>query len=230
MPDTTVQAIHDRTNSGEHSSQVESAEDNFKIQGPRCMRCGKPVRREETEYCHDCAKADFTYEQGRSLYLHRPPVSTAIYQFKFHNKRIYGEFFAKEMASEFAHLIKRWDIQEIIPVPLHPKKRRKRGYNQAEILAKNLSQFLNIPINTSCIYRIENTNPQKELNDKERKRNLKQAFAIDREWQPRGNVLLIDDIYTTGSTIDAMSRLLVKKSRGKVKVYFLTISIGQGDE
>lgn len=194
---------------------------------PRCLRCGKPVRYDETEYCNDCKHTDFSYDQGRSLYLHKDPVSKAIYDFKFHNKRIYGEYFAKEMADEYRPLIKRWNIKEIIPVPLHPKKRRVRGYNQAEVLAKELGKQLHIPVNTDCIYRIENTPPQKTLNNKERRKNLRRAFAIDREWKPSGNVLLVDDIYTTGSTIDAMARLL--KRKGTPNVYFLTISIGQGD-
>lgn len=191
------------------------------------MRCGKPVHREETEYCRDCEKAKFSYDRGKSLYLHQEPVSQAIYQFKFHNKRIYGEYFAEELAKEYSRQIRKWEITEIVPVPLHPKKRKKRGYNQAEILARELGKLLNIPVNSRCIYRVENTTPQKELNDKERRRNLRRAFAIDPKWVPSGNVLIIDDIYTTGSTIDAMSRLLKKK--GTPKVHFLTVSIGQGN-
>ncbi|MDD3404157.1 MAG: ComF family protein [Hespellia sp.] len=207
--------------------KTDGAPEHLKIRGPHCMRCGKPVRREETEYCRDCTKTDFSYDRGRSLFLHQEPVSSAIYQFKFHNKRIYGSYFAKELAEEYREQIRRWNIREIIPVPLHPKKRRKRGYNQAEILAKELGKLLEIQVNTDCVYRIINTRPQKELNDKERRRNLRKAFAIDSDWKPRGNVLVIDDIYTTGSTIDAVSRLL--KKRGTEHVYFLTVSVGQGD-
>lgn len=190
------------------------------------MHCGKPVRSDEIEYCDDCVKTDFSYDRGRSLFLHKEPVSTAIYQFKFHNKRIYGEYFANEMVKEFEKQILEWAITEIIPVPLHPRKRKKRGYNQAEILAREIGKRLNIPVNTTCIYRIRNTRPQKELNDKQRSHNLKNAFAIRKDWKAKGNVLIIDDIYTTGSTIDAMSRLL--KRKGTRSVFFLTISIGEG--
>lgn len=131
------------------------------------------------------------------------------------------------MADEFGDLLKRWKVGEIIPVPLHPEKMRKRGYNQAGILADELGKRTGISVNKTCVYRITNTTPQKILGQKERQKNLRRAFAIDRQWRPGGNVLIIDDIYTTGSTINAIARLL--KKMGAKKIYFLTITIGEGN-
>lgn len=205
------------------SCQIKSE----RIREPRCKRCGKPIRYAEEECCTDCRTGHLFYEQGRSLYLHKKPVNKAVYEFKFHNKRIYGETFAAEMADEFGDLLKRWKVGEIIPVPLHPEKMRKRGYNQAGILADELGKRTGISVNKTCVYRITNTIPQKMLGQKERQKNLRRAFAIDREWRPGGNVLIIDDIYTTGSTINAIARLL--KKMGAKKVYFLTITIGEGN-
>ena len=110
------------------------------------MKCGKPLREEEREYCADCARHELAFDQGRSLYLHTALVQRAIYQFKFHNKRYYAEIFAREMASRYGKWIRRWEIEEIVPVPLHPSRKRTRGFNQAELLAKALGELSGIPV------------------------------------------------------------------------------------
>lgn len=195
------------------------------IQEPRCKKCGKPVRYEEQEYCQDCKTHAFSYEQGRSIWLHKDPVSRSIYQFKYHNRRIYGEFYAKEFYRLYAKKIREWGIDIIVPVPLHRKRRRKRGYNQAEVLAKHLGKMIGIPVDTKAVVRKIYTKPQKELTHKDRRTNLRDAFVVRKEWKEPKNILLIDDIYTTGSTIDEVAKVFCEK--GTSKVWFLTISIGQ---
>lgn len=190
------------------------------------MKCGKPVKSEEQEYCRDCRKRAYAYDQGRSLWLHVSPVPQAIYQFKFHNKRYYGDIFAREMAEQYGDWIRSRGVEEIIPVPLHPSRLRERGFNQAGLLARRLSEELGIPMGKNVVFRIRRTKPQKELDDREREKNLVQAFGVSRQWKAPRRVLLVDDIYTTGNTIHRISRLL--KKAGAQKVYFLTISIGQG--
>ncbi len=190
------------------------------------MKCGKPVAAWEQEYCRDCERRRLDFEQGRSLWLHVPPVTQAVYQFKFHNKRYYAEIFAREMADRYGSWIRERGIEEIIPVPLHPARMRARGFNQADLLAKRLSEELRIPVGKNVVYRIRKTKPQKQLDDRERVKNLKQAFAVSRHWKAPKSVLIVDDIYTTGSTIHRISKVL--KKAGAEKVYFLTISIGQG--
>lgn len=206
----------------------ECAEKVVYITEPRCKKCGKPVRYEEQEYCYDCQKNVHTYEQGRSIWMHKMPVSLSIYQFKYKNRRIYGEFYAKEMFRIYGRLIREWGVEVIIPIPLHRKKKRLRGYNQAEIIARNLGEIMDIPVDCKSVIRNRYTRPQKELNDKERKKNLKQAFSITSQWANYKNVLVIDDIYTTGSTIDAVSRVLKETQRAEA-IYFLTIAIGIGN-
>lgn len=196
------------------------------IEEPRCKKCGKPIRYEEKEFCHDCTKEEFFYERGLSVWLHKGPVRWSVYQFKYHNRRVYAEFYAEEMYRLYGDKIKEWGIQVILPVPLHPKRRRKRGFNQAEVLAKELGKRCNIPIDTSSLIRTVNTRPQKELDDRKRKKNIRNAFQVTKHWKEVENVLLIDDIYTTGNTINSIARVL--KEKGAEKVYFLTISIGQG--
>lgn len=195
------------------------------IKEPRCKKCGRPVRYQEQEFCGECRKKAFSYEQGRSIWLHKEPVSTSLYRFKYHNRRIYGEFYAKELYRLYGKKIKEWKIDVIIPVPLHKKRRRVRGYNQAEIIAKELGKLAVVSVDTKSVFRKKYTAPQKELNDKQRKQNLKDAFAIQKNAKLGRNILLVDDIYTTGSTIDTIAQLLLKNGAGKV--CFFTISIGQ---
>ena len=134
--------------------------------------------------------------------------------------------FAREMAVYYGKWISSKKIEAIIPVPLHPSKKRKRGFNQAEILARELSEQTGIPVYTDVLFRIRKTSPQKMLGPGERKANLKGAFAVSAKWKACRNVLLIDDIYTTGSTIERCAGML--KKAGTENVWFLTISIGQG--
>lgn len=196
------------------------------IQEPLCKKCGKPIHSQEGEFCFDCQRRMLHYEQGRSLWLHKRPVSSSIYDFKYKNKRVYGEIYGREMAEQFNDLIRMWEIDVLIPVPLHRKRQRKRGYNQAEIIARELGKRLGIPVDMSVIIRERETTPQKELGQKNRRKNLKKAFCLTGKRLIGKNILLIDDIYTTGSTIDAMAEVLMKT--GCEKIYFLTISIGQG--
>ena len=195
------------------------------VREPRCKKCGKPVRYEEQEYCYDCKRQHFYYEQGRSVWLHKDPVKWSVYQFKYHNRRVFGSFYAKEMYRLYSEKLRDWGIDLIVPVPLHWKRRWKRGYNQSEIVAKHLGNLAGIPVDTKAVIRKRDTKPQKALNSKERKRNLQDVFEVQRQWETPRNILLIDDIYTTGSTVDGVARAFYKK--GPNKVWFFTISIGQ---
>ena len=190
------------------------------------MHCGKPLKQDTEEYCSDCRGRKSFVRQGKSVWLHSGPVPGAVYRFKYHNRRRYGQIFAKEMAERYEDQIRKWKIEEIIPVPLHRKKKKKRGYNQAEIIAAELAACVNLPVRNDVLFRVKDTKPQKQFDNRERKRNLQGAFAVSRNWIPCRNVLLIDDIYTTGSTIERSAKML--KKAGAENVYFLTVSIGQG--
>ena len=198
--------------------------------GAFCMHCGKPLADEAAEYCPDCRKqmegGGSCLDQGRSLWLHREPVAGALYRFKYHNRRRWGRLFAKELADRYACQVRRWQTDVVIPVPLHPSRRRKRGFNQAEILARELGARCGVPVRTDVLFRIRRTTPQKALGRTDRMQNLKGAFGVSAAWKPCRNVLLVDDIYTTGATLEHAAKVLRKA--GVQNVRFLTISIGQG--
>lgn len=196
------------------------------ISEPCCKKCGKPLRKDTEEYCFDCSRHRHIYDRGFAIWEHSPLVAKAIYQYKYHNRRIYSRFFAREMLMSYESIIRKWKIQLIVPIPISKKRRRKRGYNQAGLLAREISKYMGIPYAETSLVRVRDTTPQKTLSVKERKKNLRNAFAWRADRRPPKNVLVIDDIYTTGNTIDAAS--LVLKRAGAENVYFLTISIGQG--
>lgn len=196
------------------------------ISEPRCRKCGKPLKNETEEFCPDCKEHTSFLTGGLNLWLHTEPVSGALYRFKYHNRRNYGKIFAGELAAHYGGQLRDWEIEEILPVPLHISRRRKRGFNQSEIIARELAEITGIPVRTDVLFRVKRTSPQKSLGKKERQANLKGAFAVSRAWKPCKTVLLIDDIYTTGATLDRAAKMLRKA--GVQNVYFLTISIGQG--
>lgn len=193
---------------------------------PACFSCGKPLDDGSLEYCADCRKGRHEFRQGKAVFCYQGQVRGMLYRYKYGNRRDYTEFFAKEAARLYAGWIRRQAIELIVPVPLSAKKMRKRGYNQAEIFAKRLAELVGLPCGGRLLVRTRDTAPQKQLSAQERKNNLKNAFKIRENIVNLKRVLLVDDIYTTGSTIDAAS--LALKQAGVKEVYFLCISIGQG--
>ena len=120
-----------------------------------------------------------------------------------------------------------WKAEALIPIPLHPSRKRKRGFNQAELLAKAIAKRSGIPVDAKLLLRTKKTDAQKDLNDQERLANLRDAFSVQKNEIPYHNLILVDDIYTTGSTMDAAAKLL--KEHGAQNVYFLCICVGMGN-
>ncbi|SEW08759.1 ComF family protein [[Clostridium] fimetarium] len=196
------------------------------IESPRCLQCGKPVDNAETEFCYDCSRVKHIYSQGVGVWAYTDEIKNSIYQFKYHNKREYGEFYGFELKNRYESIIKNWDADVLIPVPLHKSKQRKRGYNQAEIIAKSIGKLLDIPVDSQLLKREKKTLAQKELNDKERLKNLENAFKIEEKVVKYDKVIIVDDIYTTGTTIDSCAKILI--DAGVVKVYYISLCIGKG--
>lgn len=195
------------------------------IKEPRCYKCGKHLADDSLEYCTDCSKGRHIYDQGLALYDY-PSVSKTIYRFKYSNRSEYSKYLGIELARHLGPQILSWKPDVIIPVPLHKKKLQKRGYNQAGLLAKELSKCLDIPYYDRLILRQKNTVPMKELRGSERQINLKNAFIVGDNDVKLSKVVIVDDIYTTGATIDAIARVL--KEAGVQKVFFIALSIGVG--
>jgi ComF family protein len=193
---------------------------------PVCARCGKPLQNERNEYCGDCQRREHFYTQGKAVYYYEGAVRQSLYRFKYHNRREYAIYYAASAAQLYSDWIKRKGVEVIIPIPMYEPKRRRRGYNQAEVFARALGRELGIPVDAKLVCRIKNTTPQKELNDKERRANLKNAFQLQTDIVEYNQILLVDDIYTTGSTIDAVAEILL--ATGIQNIYYICVGIGIG--
>lgn len=204
---------------------AECAKELRRVMPPYCLKCGKPIADAGKEFCPDCQSNVHLYREGRALYEYRA-VRASIYRFKYRGRYEYAAFYGKALAEGMEAVIRRWQPDALVPVPLHKARKRKRGYNQAEALARVLGKTLDIPVDTTLIQRVKKTTPQKQLNRQMRQNNLKKAFKIDRNDVKLNTIIIIDDIYTTGSTIDAMASALLEA--GIQNIYFIALAIGRG--
>lgn len=189
------------------------------------MKCGKPLEKQETEFCQDCTVRSHAFDRGRSVFLY-PSIAGSIYRFKYGGRREYAGFYAQEIRRQLGDAVHNWQPDALIPVPIHWKRRGARGYNQAEDLAVELGRLMEIPVRKNLVRRCRNTIPQKLLSLRQRQNNLKRAFIISQDDVKLDTIILIDDIYTTGSTVDAMAAVL--KSAGVKKVFVISLAIGRG--
>ena len=194
---------------------------------PRCMRCGKPLTGREQEFCYDCGHYEQNFERGQGIFLYQGEIRESMMRFKFRGRKEYGAFFGGMMLLYGQEFLRQVRPQVIVPVPVHWRKLRTRGYNQAQVLAEVISSGLSIPLRTDLVLRKKFTIAQKKLNRKERKKNLEAAFYARPEAGNYERILLVDDIYTTGSTVNAVAAKL--KGQGAGQVYVLVACIGGGD-
>ena len=189
---------------------------------PYCMKCGKGVP-EGREYCNDCQKAPHLFACGRILYEYGD-VSAVVYRFKYGGRREYADFWGEELAVYLGDFIRGTGAQALIPVPLHPRRQRRRGCNQSLLLAKQLGCRIGLPVYEDYVVRTRDTAPLKLLGSKERQNNLKKAFNIKQNDVKLEVAVIIDDIYTTGSTVDGVAAVLLDS--GVRRVYFVALSGG----
>ena len=196
-----------------------------RITEPMCRKCGKPVLSVQQEYCFDCMRRPRAYESGHGLWRYDDVSAASVFAYKYDGKRSYADFYGEALGFFYKDWITSLHVQQMIPVPLSKKKERQRGFNQAALLAEKLSEQVQLPVNTKGLVRIHSTAPQKALGKHDREANLLHAFAANPKYlKGIRRVLLIDDIYTTGSTIQHCTRAL--QQAGVEKVWFLTLCIG----
>lgn len=193
---------------------------------PVCMKCGTPVRSMETEYCPDCLEQNHFFTRGAAAFIYTGAMRRSVYRMKFGNRRDYIDFYGDAMAFATGSCLDRWRPEVILPVPMHPAKKRKRGYNQAELLARRLGKAAGIPVREDLLRCVRQTPAQKRLNRRERMRNLRGCFAAARDFPPVKRVLLVDDVYTTGCTMDEISRILLEN--GVENIFFVVLCTGNG--
>ncbi len=196
--------------------------------GSLCIKCGKHHPSTSGELCYDCSRLERKFESGRGVWLYTGQVKDSIHRFKYRGKPDLAVSFAKEAAAYYKATAG-WEIDAIVPVPLHPGRLKERGFDHCRLMAAELGELLELPVIQDALLRDKETSPQHGLNNTERRSNLKEAIIINRhkrEQVAESNILVVDDIFTSGATVDACARALQKA--GADKVYFLVLAIGAG--
>ena len=202
---------------------------------PCCLKCGTGLSTDRQMYCAGCSRSQRAFLQGRGTWFYEGAARESVMRFKTANRRTYASFYAQEMLRMQGEWILSRRAQVFIPVPLTKKKKRRRGYNQAALLARELSLRTDIPVLEDLLLRQEGSRQQKELSGQMRRMNLQHVFYVNQKYIsgsdgpaekiPPHTVILIDDIYTTGSTVDAASRVLL--DAGVQAVYAAYLCVGE---
>lgn len=192
----------------------------IRIKEPVCIICGRPVKITEVK-CRDCENNPHEFDGGRITFSYEQ-ISDAVYRFKYMNRPEYSDSFARIIYEEQKDWLDVISPDCLIPVPLHKKRLIKRGYNQSEELALAISKYCKVPVNTSLVKRVKNTAPLKFHDREGRQNNMKRAFIVCENVVKLTTVVLVDDIVTTGSTLDSIAHVL--RAAGVSNIYFLTIT------
>ncbi len=191
------------------------------------MRCGKPISNQEKEFCADCEGHLHLFDEGRAVFLYEKGIRLSVNRLKFNNRREYIPFYGECLYGLYREMAPAWRAECLVPVPMHPKKRAVRGFDQAVLLADYLSGKCMLPVREDLLVRTRLTQSSKKLGRSDRRKNLRGVFSTHTGAGIPESVILIDDIYTTGATMDEACRAL--RNAGVKHIYFLTVCIGRGD-
>jgi len=200
------------------------------IEPPLCERCGCPFdpKSHAPPACGACARGRRALTQARSVGLHVGRLRDAVNALKFGGRLRLGEPLGRRLAPLLGRESpSALNLEEppdgLVPVPLHPTRRRERGFDQAERLAAAVSQATGVPLRSGLLVRTRYTTPQIGLSPRERRENVKGAFDLRYPLPREGlRILLVDDVYTTGSTLEECARTLQKAGAGAV--YAVTVT------
>ena len=194
---------------------------------PLCFNCNEKLLDREKIICENCWKKIPKITEGilnnknkneyineiDSLWLFDDTFQNIVHKLKYSNCPTLGIKIGEEMG-EYLLNEKQINIQKtlIVPVPLHPIKKRERGYNQSEMIAKGISKVTGISTNDKLVKRIKNTATQTKMNKEERIENMQQAFASDKVID-KNFVIIVDDVYTTGTTINSVAEVIKQNNK-----------------
>ena len=194
------------------------------IQPPFCERCGLPYEGEITTVfeCGNCREMDLHFRWARAAVAAEDLVLEVIHRYKYGRELWFEPFLADLLIRRAVPVLQQEKWELLVPVPLHPVKKREREFNQAERLARRLSAATGIPVNLRALERIAPTRTQALLTRAERAANVRGAFAVRAGCAVDGQrVIVLDDVLTTGATTSACARALRKAGADDVAVWTL---------
>ncbi|NQT64719.1 MAG: ComF family protein [FCB group bacterium] len=182
-----------------------------------CLICGAPKTEEK---CRVCQTNEFLFKEARSVFMFNTVVQNLIHEFKYNEITRIAKFFGK-LSQEYIEKFQPFDhIDYVVPVPLHKVKKRSRGFNQSEYLTRQIARNMNWKHLPNLIKRKRFTETQTKLNKEQRRKNVSFAFKINSKYIIKGkNILLVDDVFTTGATVNSITAVLKEKQVNKVYVF-----------
>ncbi len=193
-----------------------------------CEGCGRPfvsavAGAVHRPLCHLCRRGVYAFSLARSYGVYTGAMVDAITLLKYHAVTPLGGWFATRLAELVAHQSATFAADVVVPVPLHPTRLRERGYNQAELIARPLAKWLRLPLRSYLLVRTKPRPDKLRLTRQERWRTVRGAYALRAGAQvDKLRVLLVDDVFTTGATLDACARAL--RQAGAASVVGLTVA------
>ena len=198
---------------------------------PFCAICGRPFPDSsgDDHVCGVCLARNPQYARAPSWACYPReeaidhPLRQVIQKFKYGRRVALGKPLGRLMARGCEEFLLTCKTETIIPVPLHPRRLRWRGFNQSVLLARQIGRAYNLPLDCFALYRKMDTPPQTQLPEEERRKNMRGAFALSGKTAVKGKcLLLVDDVYTSGATVNECSRVL--KQGGARAVFVLTLA------
>lgn len=199
---------------------------------PLCIRCGLPfgTRSGPDHLCSECLTRPPRFHQARACALYDAsdtgahPLNAVLQRYKYLHDICLAQPLGSLLLERCPLTITEYDV--IVPVPLHLSRLRWRGFNQSQYLAIGLARAAGVPIDPLTLERVRPTRPQVQLHEAERRRNVAGAFQVTRPEQVRAQrILLVDDVYTTGATVDECSRALLRAGAASVDVLVLARAV-----
>ena len=186
---------------------------------PVCPRCGAPLSPPSCRHCRAHPLNAINGIRATAAFIDNP-LRSAIHEFKYNNHRAVTALLGEMLITSYRQY--GLNAEVVVPVPLHETKFKERGYNQSELLARQLGQALNLPLNLTTLRRVRKTESQMTLGAEERYKNVSGAFSCGDKNLSQRQILLVDDVCTTGSTLDACAAAL--KAGGAASVWGLTLA------
>ncbi len=198
------------------------------IQSSLCPRCGIPFAGADggSHLCGACIVSKSAYSSARAVGRYETTLLEAIHRFKYNGKVHIGEILGKLMAEFSCPAFNIAEYSLIMPVPLHAKRLRERGFNQSVVLAREVSRRFHIPLDFITLKRHVYTEPQISLGKKEREANVHGVFSVADSGTVKGKkIILVDDVYTSGSTVKECARVLIKNRAERVAALTLARAV-----
>lgn len=199
--------------------------------GPMCRQCGRPFGAHmagphmagANPLCHLCRRGVYAFDLARSFAPYNDTMVRAIVLLKYHAVTPLGDWFGARLAELVAREPETFAADAVVPVPLHPLRMRERGFNQAELIARPLARRLGLPLRPLLLVRTKPRPDKLKLTRRERWQTVRGAYAVQQGSQvDKLRVLLVDDVLTTGATLDACARVL--RQAGAARVVGITVA------